>query len=123
MVGTRSRKQEQRCQQIIRFSQITIAITRGEFIDSSTFSFGRTLCITSTNKSKQFIADNIESNEMFKDQRMAQELVMEALKYHLLPERRPLLQTGRTKPRKATVGTLLAVGGMDANKGNLLYAK
>lgn len=54
---------------------------------------------------------------MFKDQRMAQELVMEALKYHLLPERRPLLQTGRTKPRKATVGTLLAVGGMDANKG------
>jgi kelch-like protein 1/4/5 len=56
---------------------------------------------------------------MFKDQRMAQELVMEALKYHLLPERRPLLQSGRTKPRKATVGTLLAVGGMDANKGNL----
>lgn len=60
---------------------------------------------------------------MFKDQRMAQELVMEALKYHLLPERRPLLQSGRTKPRKATVGTLLAVGGMDANKGNSLYTK
>lgn len=55
---------------------------------------------------------------MFKDQRLAQELVMESLKYHLLPERRPLLQSGRTKPRKATVGTLLAVGGMDANKGN-----
>ncbi|XP_024893513.1 kelch-like protein 5 [Temnothorax curvispinosus] len=53
---------------------------------------------------------------MFKDQRMVQELVMEALKYHLLPERRPLLQTGRTKPRKATVGTLLAVGGTHANK-------
>lgn len=60
---------------------------------------------------------------MFKDQRMAQELVMEALKYHLLPERRPLLQSGRTKPRKATVGTLLAVGGMDANKGNSLHTK
>lgn len=54
---------------------------------------------------------------MFKDQRVAQELVMEALKYHLLPERRPLLQSGRTKPRKATVGHMLAVGGMDANKG------
>ncbi|XP_076391790.1 kelch-like protein 5 isoform X2 [Megachile rotundata] len=67
--------------------------------------------------SPAFIADNIESNEMFKDQRMAQELVMEALKYHLLPERRPLLQSGRTKPRKATVGHMLAVGGMDANKG------
>ncbi|TGZ45803.1 Kelch-like protein 5 [Temnothorax longispinosus] len=68
-------------------------------------------------------ADNIESNEMFKDQRMSQELVMEALKYHLLPERRPLLQTGRTKPRKATLGTLLAIGGNDDNEGNLLYPK
>lgn len=42
---------------------------------------------------------------------------MEALKYHLLPERRPLLQSNRTRPRKATVGRLLAIGGMDANKG------
>ncbi|XP_076619748.1 kelch-like protein 5 [Colletes latitarsis] len=67
--------------------------------------------------SPAFIADNIESNEMFKDQKVVQELVMEALKYHLLPERRPLLQSGRTKPRKATVGHMLAVGGMDANKG------
>ncbi|XP_071629820.1 kelch-like protein 5 [Temnothorax longispinosus] len=67
--------------------------------------------------SPAFIADNIESNEMFKNQRMVQELVMEALKYHLLPERRPLLQTGRTKPRKATVGTLLAVGAMNQHEG------
>lgn len=55
---------------------------------------------------------------MFKDQKAAQELIIEALKYHLLPERRPLLQSNRTKPRKATVGELLAVGGMDANEGN-----
>ncbi|XP_024875676.1 kelch-like protein 5, partial [Temnothorax curvispinosus] len=67
--------------------------------------------------SPAFIVENIESNEMLKDQRMVQELVMEALKYHLLPEQRPLLQTGRTKPRKATVGTLLAVGEMHANNG------
>lgn len=67
--------------------------------------------------SPAFIADHIESNELFRDQRAAQDLVMEALKYHLLPERRPLLQSGRTRPRKATVGLLLAVGGMDANKG------
>ncbi|XP_071650413.1 kelch-like protein 5 [Temnothorax longispinosus] len=60
--------------------------------------------------SPAFIADNIVSNEMFKDQRMAQELVIEAFMYHLLPERRSLLQTGRTKPRKATMGTLLAIG-------------
>ncbi|KAK2579589.1 hypothetical protein KPH14_010884 [Odynerus spinipes] len=67
--------------------------------------------------SPAFIADHIESNEMFKDQKAAQELIMEALKYHLLPERRPLLQSNRTKPRKATVGELLAVGGMDAKEG------
>ncbi|XP_071567569.1 kelch-like protein 5 [Temnothorax nylanderi] len=67
--------------------------------------------------SPAFIADNIKSNEMFKNQRMVQELVMEAFEYHLLPERRPLLQTGRTKPRKATVGTLLAIGRMVAKEG------
>jgi kelch-like protein 1/4/5 len=42
---------------------------------------------------------------------------MEALKYHLLPERRPMLQSPRTRPRKSTVGVLYAVGGMDAKKG------
>ena len=39
------------------------------------------------------------------------------MKYHLLPERRPMLQSPRTKPRKSTVGTLFAVGGMDSTKG------
>ena len=43
---------------------------------------------------------------------------MEALKYHLLPERRSTLQSPRTKPRKSTVGSMFVVGGMDANKGS-----
>jgi len=43
---------------------------------------------------------------------------MEALKYHLLPERRLAMQSSRTKPRKSTVGVLYAVGGMDCTKGN-----
>lgn len=43
---------------------------------------------------------------------------MEAMKYHLLPERRPLLQNTRTHPRKSTVGSLYAVGGMDSSKGS-----
>ncbi|KAK0170163.1 hypothetical protein PV328_010760 [Microctonus aethiopoides] len=64
-----------------------------------------------------FIADYIDENEIFKNDKRAQELVMEALKYHLLPERRSLLQSNRTRPRKATVGQLLAVGGMDEKKG------
>ena len=44
---------------------------------------------------------------------------MDAMKYHLLPERRPLMQSARTKPRKSTVGALYAVGGMDSTKGRL----
>ena len=65
----------------------------------------------------QFIADHVETNSLFKEDRECQELIMEALKYHLLPERRLSLQSPRTKPRKSTVGILFAVGGMDCTKG------
>lgn len=65
----------------------------------------------------QFIADHVETNSLFKEDRECQELIMEALKYHLLPERRLSLQSPRTKPRKSTVGFLYAVGGMDCTKG------
>ncbi|XP_014251067.1 kelch-like protein 5 isoform X2 [Cimex lectularius] len=44
-------------------------------------------------------------------------LVIEALKYHVLPERRACLRSFRTSPRKSTLGSLFVVGGMDANKG------
>ncbi|XP_011506117.1 PREDICTED: kelch-like protein 5 [Ceratosolen solmsi marchali] len=66
--------------------------------------------------SPAFLTDHVENNEMFQEQRNTQILIMEALKYHLLPERRPMLQSNRTRPRKATVGQLLAVGGMNVNK-------
>ncbi|XP_075227161.1 kelch-like protein 5 [Lycorma delicatula] len=66
--------------------------------------------------SASFIADNIETEVIFREDPICQELIMEALKYHLLPERRPTLQSARTRPRKSTVGILYAVGGMDANK-------
>lgn len=64
----------------------------------------------------QLLAD-LENNKMFSDDLECQKLLMEAMKYHLLPERRPMLQSPRTKPRKSTVGALYAVGGMDATKG------
>ncbi|MEE6462259.1 hypothetical protein FKM82_001532 [Ascaphus truei] len=64
----------------------------------------------------QFLAD-MENNPLFRDDIECQKLIMEAMKYHLLPERRPMLQSPRTKPRKSTVGMLFAVGGMDATKG------
>lgn len=54
---------------------------------------------------------------MFADDLECQKLLMEAMKYHLLPERRSMMQSPRTKPRKSTVGALYAVGGMDATKG------
>lgn len=67
--------------------------------------------------SPQFLTDHIETNSLFKEDRECQELILEALKYHLLPERRSALQSPRTKPRKSTVGDLYVVGGMDSNKG------
>lgn len=51
----------------------------------------------------QFIADYVESlcasNE-------CQQLVMEALKWHLMPERRAQISSDRTRPRKST-GTVV----------------
>uniref|UniRef100_A0A8B9I4M2 Kelch like family member 1 n=1 Tax=Anser brachyrhynchus TaxID=132585 RepID=A0A8B9I4M2_9AVES len=64
----------------------------------------------------QTLAD-LENHTLFKDDLECQKLILEAMKYHLLPERRTLMQSPRTKPRKSTVGTLYAVGGMDNNKG------
>lgn len=60
---------------------------------------------------------------MFSEDLECQKLLMEAMKYHLLPERRPMLQSPRTKPRKSTVGSLYAVGGMDASKGGPLFIR
>lgn len=45
----------------------------------------------------------MESNPIFREDRVCQELIVEALKYHLLPERRSTLQSPRTRPRKSTV--------------------
>lgn len=64
-----------------------------------------------------FIADHVET---LCGSTECQQLVMEALKWHLLPERRSqMTTTHRTRPRKSTMGRLLAVGGMDAHKGNI----
>ncbi|XP_076015779.1 kelch-like protein 4 isoform X1 [Genypterus blacodes] len=70
----------------------------------------------------QLLAD-LENNKMFSDDLECQKLLMEAMKYHLLPERRPMFQSPRTKPRKSTVGAFYAVGGMDATKGSTTIEK
>lgn len=68
-----------------------------------------------------FIADHVET---LCGSTECQQLVMEALKWHLLPERRSqMTTTHRTRPRKSTMGRLLAVGGMDAHKGKTILAE
>lgn len=61
-----------------------------------------------------FLADNVEQLCVTND---CQQLILEAMKWHLMPDRRTLYSTDRTKPRKSTVGKLLAIGGMDSHKG------
>uniref|UniRef100_A0A8C5PLI8 Kelch like family member 4 n=1 Tax=Leptobrachium leishanense TaxID=445787 RepID=A0A8C5PLI8_9ANUR len=60
---------------------------------------------------------DLENSPLFANDLECQKFLMEAMKYHLLPERRSMMQSPRTKPRKSTVGALYAVGGMDATKG------
>ena len=74
-------------------------------------------CVRLPLLSPQYIADYIENEPVLKSDPECHHLILEAMKYHLLPERRSLLQSARTCPRKATVGYLYAVGGMDTNKG------
>ncbi len=45
-------------------------------------------------------------------------LIIETMRYHLAPEKRSAMQSIRTKPRKATLGALYCLGGMDSAKGN-----
>ncbi len=71
----------------------------------------------------EFIADHIENDILFREDRCSQQLIMEALKYHLLPDRRSSMLLGaRARPRKATVGTMYAVGGMDSSKSPLAFS-
>uniref|UniRef100_A0A8C9JIU3 Kelch like family member 4 n=1 Tax=Panthera tigris altaica TaxID=74533 RepID=A0A8C9JIU3_PANTA len=65
----------------------------------------------------QLLVD-LENSSMFTGDLECQKLLMEVMKYHLLPKRQPMMQSPQTKPRKSTVGALYAVGGMDAMKCN-----
>ncbi|XP_028150298.2 kelch-like protein 5 [Diabrotica virgifera virgifera] len=62
-----------------------------------------------------FLTDQVEP--VCEGDLTCQKLIMEAMKWHLLPERRLQLASSRTRPRKATLGKLFVVGGMDKNKG------
>ncbi|XP_058968311.1 kelch-like protein 1 isoform X2 [Pocillopora verrucosa] len=65
----------------------------------------------------EFLVDKVEMSSLFRDISSCRELIIEAMKYQLLPKRRFQLQNSRTTPRKSTVGKLYVVGGMDSSKG------
>ncbi|CAM4898299.1 unnamed protein product [Rotaria socialis] len=66
---------------------------------------------------KKYLTDHIDTNQAFKDDPLCQMLIVETMRYHLAPEKRSAMQSIRTKPRKATLGSLYCLGGMDTTKG------
>ena len=56
------------------------------------------------------------SERLFKNVEACQDMIVEALKYHLLPDRRQLMYSRRTQPRKSYLGQLFAFGTNDSGK-------
>ena len=65
------------------------------------------------------MVDRIQSSPVFSSDHTCLSLMLESQSFHLLPGRRLSLESARTRPRKATVGTLYAIGGMDKEKGEI----
>lgn len=65
--------------------------------------------------SPAFLADQVEP--LVGVDPVCQKLILEAMIWHLLPDRHLQMASSRTRPRKATLGRLLVVGGMDKSKG------
>lgn len=62
--------------------------------------------------STQYLLDQVEPCPLLRDILPCRELIIEAMKYQLMPDRQLQAITPRTKPRLSTVGKLFAVGGM-----------
>ena len=69
----------------------------------------------------QYLSDKVAPEELIRNSHKCRDLLDEAKDFHLMPERRPLLVSFRTKPRrcKETVGVIYAVGGQ-TKSGNSL---
>jgi kelch-like protein 1/4/5 len=59
------------------------------------------------------LTDYIDTNKRFENDNSCQMLIIEAMRYHLAPEKRSTMKSIRTKPRKSTLGTLYCLGGID----------
>lgn len=62
------------------------------------------------------MVDNIDANKRFENNTLCQRLIIEAMRYHLAPEKRSIMNSIRTKPRKSTLGSLYCLGGIDTVK-------
>lgn len=69
----------------------------------------------------QYLSDKVAPEELIRNSHKCRDLLDEAKDFHLMPERRPLLVSFRTKPRrcKETAGVIYAVGGQ-TKSGNSL---
>ena len=72
----------------------------------------------------QFLSDRVLSKEILRKCPLCMQLIMNAMIYHSVPEKRPHLRDLiNDSPRKGTMGTMFAIGGMDAcqTKGSVEY--
>ncbi|XP_014240962.1 kelch-like protein 18 isoform X2 [Cimex lectularius] len=61
-----------------------------------------------------YLVDSVATEELIRTSHECRDLVDEARDYHLMPERRPLLQSFKTRPRRCNfiMGHIFAVGGL-----------
>ncbi|XP_046329513.2 kelch-like protein 18 [Haliotis rufescens] len=69
----------------------------------------------------QYLSDKVATEELIKSSLQCRDLLDEARDYHLMPERRTLLQTFKTRPRCCTdvPGIIYAVGGLTSSGDSL----
>ncbi|XP_041372118.1 kelch-like protein 18 [Gigantopelta aegis] len=69
----------------------------------------------------QYLSDKVATEELVKSSLQCRDLLDEARDYHLMPERRTLLQTFKTRPRCCTdiPGVIYAVGGLTSSGDSL----
>ncbi|XP_034233839.1 kelch-like protein 18 [Thrips palmi] len=71
--------------------------------------------------SPHYLADRVATEELIRTSHECRDLLDEARDYHLMPERRPLLQCFRTRPRCCNyiIGHIFAVGGLTKSGDSL----
>ncbi len=87
-------------------------------------AFGLLSCIRLPLLKSVFLAESVYSKEVFRWDPRCMELIISAMIYHTLQEKRPQLpEVLNARPRKATMGTIFVIGGMDMcrNKVGIEY--